>query len=86
MVGILQLLFRQPRASKQVEAREYYKLFEEHDILSLPALARVSETVLEGLGVSVGHAMALVAALFVQEPVAAAQPLQQMAGKQYDII
>ena len=80
MVGILQLLFKQPRVSKQVEAREYYKIFEQHDILSLPALARVNEQVLEGLGVSVGHALALVAALFVQQPVAAAQPVQQVTA------
>ena len=53
-----------PRVSARVGGASYAKsIFEKHEILSLPALRELTKADLEGLGVSVGHAMALISAL-----------------------
>ena len=69
MVGVLMELFKVPRVSVKIEKAGYVEdIFQKHDILSLPALRTVSTGMLEGLGVSVGHAAALVGVLFKPIP------------------
>ena len=69
MVGVLMELFKVPRVSVKIEKARYVEdIFQKHDILSLPALRTVSTGMLEGLGVSVGHAAALVGVLFKPIP------------------
>ena len=65
MVGILQQLLKVPRVSTKIEKADYgHEIFEKNDILSLPTLLAVDAAMLEGLGVSVGHAVAMVTVLF----------------------
>ena len=67
MVGILQQLFKRPRVSKKVEEAEYHKIFEQHDLTSHAALRTLKPGMLEGLGISVGHSLALVNTVFNPE-------------------
>ena len=68
--GILGALLVSPVISVQAEKKKYQELLRDNGYVSVPALQRLTAEKLVVMGVSMGHADLVLAALFRQEGVA----------------
>ena len=78
--GVLKALLVSPVISVQAEKKKYQELLKENGYVSVPALLQLTAGKLVQMGVSMGHADLVLAALFKQDDAAPAEGKDHRTG------